>query len=40
MERFIHGEGIINFTQTRCKEKIFYRQLKRKLSKLKKIELL
>lgn len=40
MERFIHGEGIINFTQTWCKEKIFYGQLKRKLSKLKKIELL
>ena len=21
MERFLHGEGIINFTQTWCKEK-------------------
>lgn len=40
MERFIHGEGIINFTQPWCEEKIFYGQPKRKLSKLKKIELL
>ena len=31
MERFIHKQEIINFTQTWCKGKVFYGQPKRKI---------